>query len=93
MSRLQIGKVLQMCNVKKKVKFFGILVLEQTADDERLTQICSATGEKSLCRFAGAGPLKVSQVRKSILKSIVHFMGKQHNERSNSSVFGGLGAS
>lgn len=91
-SGLRTGKVFQMYNAKK-VKLFGILVLQRAADDEQRTQICSASGEESSCRFAGSGPLKVLQVRKRILKSILCFTGKQCNEQSNSDVFGGLGAS
>lgn len=77
---------------KKKVKVFGILVLELAADDEQRIPICSARGEKSLCWLAGTGPQRVLQVRKKILKSILCFTGKQCNEQSNSGMFGGLGA-
>lgn len=65
-------------------KFFGMLVLEPVVDDDEWTAICSVVGEKILCLCAGAGPLKVFQVRTRILKLFFCFSEKQCSGQSNS---------
>lgn len=60
-----------------------MLVLEPAVDDDEWTAICSAAGEKILCLCAGAGPLKVLQVRTRILKLIFCFSEKQSSGQSN----------
>lgn len=51
--------------------------------DDEWTAICSAVREKILCLCAGAGPLKVLQVRTRILKLTFCFSEKQCSGQSN----------